>query len=95
MMIAVKSGSLLVKKQYDLQSVLGKNFGEVLGKPPHTPKKTGAHRLPLLLNPPTGFEVIGHGLGGDSAFHAFDNQVCGFEPLHVAQQYMTNCYLSI
>lgn len=117
MMIAVKSGSLLVKKQYDLQSVLGKNFGEVLGKPPHTPKKTGAHRLPLLLNPPTGlhvrdnrvaklatfqqfsafhqtFKVIGHGLGGDSAFHAFDDQVCGFEPLHVAQQYLRHKYLS-
>ena len=117
MMIAVKSGSLLVKKQYDLQSVLGKNFGEVLGKPPHTPKKTGAHRLPLLLNPPTGlhvrdnrvaklatfqqfsafhqtFEVIGHGLGGDSAFHAFDDQVCGFEPLHVAQQYLRHKDLS-
>ena len=32
------------------------------------------------------FEVIGHGLSGDSAFHAFNNQVCGFEPLHVTQQ---------
>ncbi|SBN12857.1 hypothetical protein KVMX100_130115 [Klebsiella variicola] len=72
-------------------------------------KKTGAHRLPFLLNPPRGlhvrdnrvaklttfqqlsafhqtFEVIGHGLGGDSAFHAFNDQVCGFEPLHMAQQ---------
>ena len=34
------------------------------------------------------FEVIGHGLGGDSAFHAFDDQVCGLEPLHVAQHHL-------
>lgn len=57
MMTAAKSGSLLEKKQYDLQSVLGKNFGEVLGKHPQTSKKTGAHRLPLLLNPPRGLHV--------------------------------------
>ncbi|OUE80962.1 hypothetical protein AZ035_001535, partial [Klebsiella aerogenes] len=30
-------------------------------------------------------QVIGHGLGGDGAFHAFNDQVCGFKPLHVAQ----------
>lgn len=39
MMTAAKDGSLLVKKQYDLQSVLGKNFGEVLGKLRTRPKK--------------------------------------------------------
>ncbi len=32
--------------------------------------------------------------GGDSAFHAFDDQVCGFEPLHVAQQYLRHKDLS-
>ncbi|MGV1484612.1 hypothetical protein ACVSQ2_28865, partial [Klebsiella pneumoniae] len=47
----------MVKKQYDLQSVLGKNFGEVLGKHPQTSKKAGADGLPLLLNPPTGLHV--------------------------------------
>ncbi len=42
------------KKQYDLQSVLGRILGSL--KAPHTPK-TGAHRLPLLLNPPTGLHI--------------------------------------
>ncbi|VUC84817.1 Uncharacterised protein [Raoultella terrigena] len=32
------------------------------------------------------FKVIGHGLSGDCAFGAFNDQVCGFEPLQVAQQ---------
>lgn len=52
-MTAAKSGSLLVKKQYDLQSVLGKNFGKDFPDA----KKAGAHRLPLLLNPPRGLHV--------------------------------------
>ena len=95
----------------------GRILGKFWGSLRTLQKKTGAHRLPLLLNPPTGlhvrdnrvaklatfqqfsafhqtFEVIGHGLGGDSAFHAFDDQVCGFEPLHVAQQYLRHKYLS-
>ena len=41
--------------------ILGKNFGEVLGKfwgsLRTLQKKAGANRLPLLLNPPTGLHV--------------------------------------
>ena len=32
------------------------------------------------------FEIVGHGLVLDRAFHTFNNQVGGFEPVHVAQQ---------
>ena len=40
------------------------------------------------------FEVIGYGLGVDCAFHTFNNQVCGFSPAHMAQQYIKTLSLS-
>ena len=32
------------------------------------------------------FEIVGHSLVLDRAFHTFNNQVGRFEPVHVAQQ---------
>ena len=70
----------------------GRILGKFWGSLRTLQKKTGAHRLPLLLNPPTGLHVRDNRVAKlatfqqFSAFHAFNDQVCGFEPLHVAQQ---------
>ena len=33
-------------------------------------------------------EIVGHGLGRDRAFHAFDDQICGFRPPQVAEHHL-------